>query len=56
MISAVALYYLGVSKEIEGVSGKFFNLTTIEKPAPHALDMDTADKLWTLSIELGGLK
>jgi NAD(P)-dependent dehydrogenase (short-subunit alcohol dehydrogenase family) len=56
MISAVALYYLGVSKEIEGVSGKFFNLTTIEKPAPHALDMDTADKLWSLSIELGRLK
>jgi len=33
-ISAEALYYLGVSKEIDGVSGKFFNLTTLEELAP----------------------
>jgi hypothetical protein len=33
-ISAEALYYLGVSKEIDGVSGKFFNLTTEEELAP----------------------
>ncbi|MCK7491063.1 MAG: hypothetical protein MZW92_04290 [Comamonadaceae bacterium] len=33
-ISAEALYYLGVSKDLEGVSGKFFNLTTAEVPAP----------------------
>jgi retinol dehydrogenase 13 len=54
-ISAEALYYLGVSPELEGVSGKFFNLTTEEEPAPPALDKDAADKLWMISLELGGL-
>lgn len=55
-ISATALYYLGVSKEIEGVSGKFFNLTKEEDPAPPALDRDVAEELWHKSIELAGLE
>lgn len=55
-ISAKSLYYLGVSKELEGVSGKFFNLTTLEEPAPPALDKDAAKELWKKSIELSGLK
>ncbi len=55
-ISAEALYYLGVSKEIEAVSGKFFNLTTEEEPAPPALDREVAYELWEKSLELGGLK
>jgi retinol dehydrogenase 13 len=50
------LYYLGVSKEIEAVSGKFFNLTTEEEPAPPALDKDLANELWEKSLELGGLR
>jgi NAD(P)-dependent dehydrogenase (short-subunit alcohol dehydrogenase family) len=54
-ISAEALYYLGVSKEIEAVSGKFFNLTTVEEPAPPALDKEVAYELWEKSLELGGL-
>ena len=54
-ISAEALYYLGVSNEIETVSGKFFNLTTEEDPAPPALDKDVADALWEKSIEMGKL-
>jgi NAD(P)-dependent dehydrogenase (short-subunit alcohol dehydrogenase family) len=54
-ISAEALYYLGVSREIETVSGKFFNLTTQEEPAPPALDIEVANKLWEKSIELCGL-
>jgi retinol dehydrogenase-13 len=54
-ISAKALYYLGVSKDIEGVSNKFFNLTYEEEPAPPALDRDVAKKMWDLSIKLGGL-
>ncbi len=53
-ISAEALYYLGVSSELESTSGKFFNLTTEEEPAPPALDKDAAEKLWLLSEELGG--
>ena len=55
-ISAEALYYLGVSKEIEGFSGKFFNLTTEEEPAPPALDKEVAYELWEKSLDLGGLK
>ncbi|MCB2220619.1 MAG: SDR family NAD(P)-dependent oxidoreductase [Bacteroidetes bacterium] len=55
-ISAEAIYYLGVSKEVENISGKFFNLTTLEEPAPPALDMDTAKRLWELSITMGKLK
>jgi retinol dehydrogenase-13 len=54
-ISAEALYYLGVSKEIETVSGKFFNLTTLEEPAPPALDKEVAFELWEKSLELGRL-
>jgi short-subunit dehydrogenase len=54
--SSEALYYLGVSKKIENISGKFFNLTTEEEPAPPALDKEEAEKLWLLSIEAGGLK
>ena len=54
-ISADAMYYLGVSKELEGVSGKFFNLTTPEEPAPPAWDMEVARQLWEKSIELAKL-
>jgi short-subunit dehydrogenase len=48
-ISAEALYYLGVSKDVEKVSGKFFNLTTQEEPAPPALDKEVAYELWEKS-------
>jgi NAD(P)-dependent dehydrogenase (short-subunit alcohol dehydrogenase family) len=54
-ISAEALYYLGASKEMEGVSGKFFNLTTEEVPAPPALDREVACELWEKSLDLSGL-
>ena len=55
-ISSEALYYLGVSKDLDGVSGLFFNLTTKEEPAPPALDMEEANKLWPISINLAGLE
>jgi short-subunit dehydrogenase len=54
-ISAEALYYLGVSEEVDTISGKFFNLTTEEEPAPPALDKEVAYELWKKSIELGRL-
>lgn len=53
-ISAGALYYLGRAEELSAVTGKFFNLTTEEIPAPHALDEEMAQKLWEVSLELGG--
>ena len=55
-ISSEALYYLGVSEEIETVSGKFFNLTTEEEPAPPALDKEVACELWDMSLGLSGLR
>lgn len=54
-ISADALYYIGVSEEVKKVSGKFYNLTTEEEPAPPALDREVADELWNISLELGRL-
>ncbi len=54
-ISAEALYYLGVSDNLDDVSGKFFNLTTLEEPAPPALDIEVAHQLWQKSLELSQL-
>jgi NAD(P)-dependent dehydrogenase (short-subunit alcohol dehydrogenase family) len=54
-IAAEALYYLGVSADLDNISGKFFNLTTEEEPAPPALDMDAAEQLWAVSEKLGEL-
>ncbi len=54
--SSESLYYLGVSKDVENISGKFFNLTKEEVPAPPALDREEAEKIWQISVELGGLK
>ena len=55
LVSAEALYYLGVSKEVDGVSGKFFNLSTMEDPAPPALDRDVAGQLWDITLAMSGL-
>ena len=51
-ISAEALYYLGVSSELDGVSGKFFNLTTEEEPAPPAMDKEVALELWKETLKM----
>jgi len=54
VLSARALLYLAATDEIEGVSGKFFNLTTEEKPAPHAIDYGRVDEVWNKSLEICG--
>jgi len=54
-VAAEALYTLGVSSRLAATSGKFFNLTTEEEPAPPALDRAVAVELWTLSQRLGGI-
>lgn len=51
-ISAEALYYLGIEEDLIQADGKFFNLTTIEKPAPPALDKEAAQKIWDISIDM----
>ena len=55
-ISAESIYYLAVSDEMEGTSGKFFNLTTEEEPAPPALDKEAAYELWTKCVEMTGVE
>ncbi len=54
-VAAEALYTLGVSSRLAATSGKFFNLTTEEEPAPPALDRAVAEELWALSQRLGGI-
>ncbi|MFA5435794.1 MAG: SDR family NAD(P)-dependent oxidoreductase [Candidatus Neomarinimicrobiota bacterium] len=54
-ISAEALYYLGAATALDGVSGKFFNLTTVEEPAPPAADMDATRELWDQTLKMTGL-
>lgn len=54
--SAEALYYLGVSPQMEGISAKFYNLTTLEEPSPPALDKEVALELWQKTIEMIGIK
>jgi NAD(P)-dependent dehydrogenase (short-subunit alcohol dehydrogenase family) len=55
VISGDALYYLASSKELNQVSGKFFNLTIEEKPAKHALDPKKQKQIWDLSMKMTGL-
>jgi hypothetical protein len=55
-ISSKSLYYLGVSLEMDGVSNKFYNLTTEEEPAPPALDREVAEELWKISLQMGGFE
>jgi NAD(P)-dependent dehydrogenase (short-subunit alcohol dehydrogenase family) len=54
-ISAKALLYLAASPDLDGVTGRFFNLTTPERPAPHAIDPAMVEPTWRKSLELCGL-
>lgn len=55
-IAGEAIYYLASAPELINVSGKFFNLTTEEKPARHALDKKKQKQIWVKSLEMTGLK
>lgn len=55
-VSARALHYLAASKDMDQVSGAFFNLTTREPPAPHARDTRMVEPVWQKSLELCGLQ
>lgn len=51
-ISGEAIYYLASSPKMEGVSGKFFNLTNEEIPAPHAQNRELGKQIFQRSKEL----
>lgn len=54
-ISGEAIHYLATARELEGMSGRYFNLTHVEKPAPHALDRAVGCIVWQESLRLAGL-
>lgn len=54
-ISGNAIRYLASAPELEGVSGKFFNLTNEENPAPHARNRTLGRQVFEKSKELTGL-
>ncbi len=51
-ISGEAIYYLAAAPELEGISGRFFNQTIEEKPAPHAVNTLMGEKVWAVSEQL----
>ncbi len=55
-IAGKAIYYLASAKEMEAISGKFFNLTIEEKPARHALKKEKQKPVWDLTMKMVGLK
>lgn len=55
VISGNAIYYLTAAPEMAGVSGRFFNLTIDEKPAPHAMDRLVGKRIWEISETLTDL-
>lgn len=54
-VSGLAIHYLATAPELAGVSGKYFNLTRPEKPAPHALDREIGRVVWEASLAMAGL-
>ena len=54
-ISGQALHYLAAAPELSDVTGQYFNLTLIEKPAPHALDREIGKEIWAMSKKIAGL-
>ncbi len=53
--AGAAMYYLAASPDVESRSGRYFNMTHLEKPFPRALDRSVARTLWLVSEQLTGL-
>ena len=47
--SAQAIYYLAVDPALQGVTGKYFNLTIEEKPAWYAFKPELSQRVWEQS-------
>lgn len=48
--------YLAVSEEMEGLTGRYYDVMTEKEPAPQALDEEAARRLWEVSSRLVGLE
>jgi NAD(P)-dependent dehydrogenase (short-subunit alcohol dehydrogenase family) len=44
--------YLASSPEVEGVSGRYFGDSAERQAADHAMDVNTAERLWAASVEM----
>jgi retinol dehydrogenase 13 len=55
-MSGESLHYLAAAPEVGGVSGRYFNRTHPEKPAPHALDRDVGREVWERTMEMTGVR
>lgn len=55
-VSGESVYYLASSLELNGTSGKYFNLTIEEKAAPHVFNEKKSHQIWDLSFKLTGLE
>ena len=54
-MSGSAVYFLAAASELSNVSGRYFNRTVDEKPAPHAMNRELGRAVWKLSEILVGL-
>lgn len=54
-LGAQPVVYLAVSEDMEGVTGKYFDVMMEKEPAPQALDEEVAHRLWEVSQKLVGL-
>ncbi|XP_056888517.1 retinol dehydrogenase 13-like [Takifugu flavidus] len=54
-LGAQPVVYLAVSEDMEGVTGKYFDVRTEKEPARQALDEAVAHRLWEVSQRLVGL-
>ena len=48
--------YLAVAEELEGLTGRYYDVMTEKEPAPQALDEEVARRLWEVSARLVGLE
>ncbi|XP_041912325.1 retinol dehydrogenase 13-like isoform X2 [Alosa sapidissima] len=54
-LGAQSSVYLAVAKELEGISGRYYDVMTEKDPAPQALDERMSERLWNASVALLGL-
>lgn len=54
-LAGESIYYLATSEDMKNVSGKFYHLTILEKPAWHALKKKKQKPIWDLTLKLCGL-
>ncbi|XP_026880599.2 retinol dehydrogenase 13 isoform X3 [Electrophorus electricus] len=55
VLGAQPSVYLAVAEELEGVTGRYYDVMTEKEPAPQALEQEVAVRLWNISASMVGL-